>query len=86
MSWWASRRRKALVKISTEEPGDMGLTFWNGIAELFGVVGVITSDSNDLLISSDTFPSRELTFLPVFTKLDMLASDVQDRDIVARVE
>lgn len=50
------------------------------------MISVITSDSDNLGISSDVTSSRELTFLPVFTKLDMLTSDVQVRVAVARVE
>jgi hypothetical protein len=30
---------------------DIGLTFWNGIAELFGMIGVITPNSDYLQVS-----------------------------------
>jgi hypothetical protein len=44
-----------------------GLTFWDSITEFFGVVGVISTDSHDLL---SALVSTELEWVYLSTSLD----------------
>jgi hypothetical protein len=51
----------------------MERTFRNSIAELFSVVGVISTNSHDLRLSlCSRTGGRKLTFRPVLAKLDMM--------------